>query len=174
MAGASRGRESKLTPAVHKSIIKDIAAGLSRHTAVGNVGVSYHTLHRWLAKGAKQATGHYCQFRTDLKKAEARATAVHAATIRKAAVGWTEKVIKVTESTDPVTGRPVTRTETTTKKLFDWTAAAWWLERRVPEDYSSDRKRVKELERLLRDLQTELANLKANRGLAGDGKVGAA
>jgi hypothetical protein len=30
-----------------------------------------------------------------------------------------------------------------------WQAAAWWLERRHPDQYGSDRKRVKELERLL-------------------------
>lgn len=33
-----------------------------------------------------------------------------------------------------------------------WTAAAWWLERRHPDEYGSDRKRIRELEKMLANL----------------------
>lgn len=57
-----------------------------------------------------------------VKKAEADAVAFHVGQIRKASEEGT------------------------------WQASAWWLERRHPDIYGSDRKRVRELERMVAEL----------------------
>lgn len=39
----------------------------------------------------------------------------------------------------------------------EWRAAAWWLERRHPDLYGSDRKRLRELEKLVNELGKKVA-----------------
>ena len=39
----------------------------------------------------------------------------------------------------------------------EWRAAAWWLERRHPDLYGSDRKRIRELEKLVNELSKKVA-----------------
>lgn len=37
-------------------------------------------------------------------------------------------------------------------KRGEWRAAAWWLERRHPDEYGSERKRIRELEKMLAEI----------------------
>lgn len=39
----------------------------------------------------------------------------------------------------------------------EWRAAAWWLERRHPDEYGSDRKRLRELARMVDELSKKVA-----------------
>ena len=40
----------------------------------------------------------------------------------------------------------------------DWRAAAWWLERMHPDQYGSDRRRVRELVKLVESLERQLGS----------------
>lgn len=54
-------------------------------------------------------------------------------------------------------------------KRGQWKAAAWWLERRHPDLYGSDRKRVRELERLVSEITRQRADRPA-RGRPPEGE----
>src|SRR6188472_3187072 len=88
---ANSGRPTKLTAAIIRSIGKHLKLGLSRDTAAELEGVGRRTFARWLATGRREDSGLFRQFWHEVKKAEAAAVAAHAATVRKAALGWTEK-----------------------------------------------------------------------------------
>jgi hypothetical protein len=120
---AGPGRNTKLTPETQKVICDSIAAGIDRKHSALRAGTSARTVRMWLQNARRpRAKAEYVAFAAAMKKAEADAVARNVALIQKAAQDGT------------------------------WTAAAWWLERRHPDLYGSDRKRVRELERLLADI----------------------
>ena len=126
----TRSRESptKLTPEIQQAICVDIADGLDHKHAALRAGISPRTLRHWLTIGRRapnkpDAVQAKCvAFLAAVKKATADAVAANVQLIQIAAREGT------------------------------WQAAAWWLERRHPDQYGSDRKRVKELERLLAEI----------------------
>ena len=124
----TQGCFTKLTPAVQKSICTDIADGLDQKHAALRAGVSPRTVQHWLTVGRRSAnstdeTELLCvAFLASYEKAVADAVAANVMLVQIAAREGT------------------------------WQAAAWWLERRHPDQYGSDRKRVKELERLLAEI----------------------
>jgi hypothetical protein len=108
---------------VQKVILAGIAAGLPRKHAAERAGITEQTLNSWLRKGkTKRAPAEFLSFLSALKKAEADAVARNVAIIQTAAKGG------------------------------KWTAAAWWLERRYPEEFSSFRGELAELKRIVREL----------------------
>lgn len=109
----------KLTPEVRKALVDSLAAGVDQKHACEAVSVSARTFRYWMKKGKEGGSPETIALFTAVKKAKADAVRRNVAIIQKAAQDGT------------------------------WTAAAWWLERRHPDLYGSDRKRVKELERLL-------------------------
>jgi hypothetical protein len=123
-----QGRFTKLTPEVQKSICTDIADGLDQKHAALRAGVAPRTVQHWLTVGRRAGettdeTEALCvAFLASYEKAVADAVAANVQLIQ----------IVAREGT--------------------WQAAAWWLERRHPDLYGSDRKRVKELERLLAEI----------------------
>lgn len=74
----------------------------------------------------KRGEEHYGEFRRDVAKAEADCVADMVAIVQEAARAGT------------------------------WQAAAWWLERRHPDAWGTERRRLRDLEKLLRDLETRL------------------
>ncbi len=114
-----RPNATKLTPEVRKALVDSLAAGVDQRHACQAAGISPRTFRYWMTKGRKGATPETVALFSAVKKAKADAVRRNVAIIQKAAQDGT------------------------------WTAAAWWLERRHPDLYGSDRKRVKELERLL-------------------------
>lgn len=124
------GRIPKLTPETQSSICTDIADGIDQKHAALRAGVTQQTVNTWLRKGRaavkklKQSESDllYSSFLSAYQKAVADAVAANVQLIQ----------IVAREGT--------------------WQAAAWWLERRHPDLYGSDRKRVKELERLLAEI----------------------
>lgn len=114
------------------AITAGIAAGVDNRHAVEGSGISLRTFYRLKAAGKAGTDPKAVAFLTAVKKAEADAVAKHVRNITAAADAGT------------------------------WTASAWWLERRHPDLYGSDRKRVRELEKLV--VQLEAAILGGRRG----------
>lgn len=119
------GRDLKLTPALQKAICDSLAAGVDRRHSCLRAGVADRTFRRWMRAGREGKEDLFVSFLSAVMKAEADAVARNVALIQTAAQNG------------------------------KWQAAVWWLERRHPDLYSSDRKRLRELERLLADVIRE-------------------
>lgn len=129
----------KLTPDVQKLIVEAVAACAPRMTAAERAGVTDRVLRKWMARGAKDRSGVYRSFYSAVKKAEAEALLVRIARIGKAAQGG-----QVVERTTKTTKKKDGTVETTTVEKYsrgEWTADAWALERRDPDNYALHRKR---------------------------------
>jgi hypothetical protein len=124
-------------------VVKALRAGNTRQDAAEFAAVGKTTFYRWLAVGRKSKRGRFREFWNAVKKAEAAARVRNVGVIRRAARGGT--VIERTTTTRR------DGTEIVTEKLArpEWTAAAWHLERRTPEDWGSNRA---ELTKLIRDV----------------------
>jgi hypothetical protein len=133
---------TKLTPEVRKALVDSLAAGVDQRHACEAVGITTRTLQYWMKKGKAGMSPETASLFSAVKKAKADAVRRNVAIIQKAAQDGT------------------------------WTAAAWWLERRHPDLYGSDRKRVKELERLLAAIIAERGKPDAGKPAA-KGKKGA-
>ena len=113
---------TKLTPVLVDSLCTDIRDGIDQKHAALRAGIAERTFYEWMASGRKNETPEFAAFYAAVKKAQADAVAANVMLVQIAAREGT------------------------------WQAAAWWLERRHPDQYGSDRKRVKELERLLAEI----------------------
>lgn len=103
---AKRGRPSDLTPERTRTICEALEQGLSDGLAAQLAGVAPSTLAGWKKRGADPQEVDYVEFLTAYKKAEAKFAQAHLCLIAAAA-------------TDPK----------------NWTASAWLLERRFPDDF---------------------------------------
>lgn len=139
---------SKLTPEAKASILDSISKGMAQKLIATRAGISPRTLQHWLTLGRRNQGQQWIAFYAEVKKAESDAIAEKVAIILKAATGTTEKTVKRTVFPDGTS-----KEETTSRKVFEWTAAAWWLERNFPDLYGSDRTRMKHLERRLAELE---------------------
>ena len=154
---APTGRTPKLTPAVHKVIVKSVRDGVPLKHSARAAGVGESTMRAWRARGRAEESGPYTAFQADLLKAESGAVVRNTATVQRAAAERDEVTVKKTEYAD---GR--SETVTTTRRVFEWTAAAWWLERRYPEEFSGNKKELGQLRKLVREMA-------ADRGTDGTG-----
>jgi transposase len=85
----SRGRKTKLTPAVQAAVIKALEAGNYFAVACEVAGIGERTGYRWLERGEKATSGPYRQFWQSVKIAEAKAEASAVQSVRKAmATQW--------------------------------------------------------------------------------------
>ena len=113
------GRPSKFAPDTAAVVLAHVRRGSPRHVAANAAGLGRSTLMRWLARGKKERRGHFRDFWDALKKAEA------------------ELVIELVERITAAAERGT------------WQAAAWTLERRHPEQFSTH---VKELAALRKEV----------------------
>ena len=98
------GRPTKLSPDVTEKICSGIRSGLYLHSAAELAGVHISTVNRWMAAAnSEDAEGPHAAFRAAVKKAESETQVATLDIIRQAAAKG------------------------------NWTAAAWYLERRHPE-----------------------------------------
>jgi len=95
--------KSKLTEDLISRIVPIIEEGNFAEVAYSSVGIGKTTFYRWLSLGEKATTGVYRDFWNAIKKAEAIAETRYLGVIRDAA------------------------------NSGNWTAAAWYLERRYPD-----------------------------------------
>ncbi len=100
------GRPSKLTPEIQEKIVQALSIGNYRKDAAEYAGIDAATLRRWLLRGAREKDSAYADFRTAVLEAESRA--------KITAIGCITKAMR----------------------NGDWRAAAYWLERKFPHQYS--------------------------------------
>lgn len=129
----AKGRPTKFTPDIRKALVDAITAGLTYTHACQIVGIDYTTFNLWRNKGqvlTKADAAGYFDFFNALTRAETNASLTMMATIRKVAQGYKKKSVFM--------GRdgPVTYDD---EIPADWRAAAWWLERRYPDEYGRQR-----------------------------------
>jgi hypothetical protein len=145
--GGKGGRPTDLTPEAQQKVCQALAAGATREHAAQFAGVGKTTLYAWLKRGRKAKSGRYREFLNAAEAAEAQCAMRNVALVQKAANERDEVTVRETVRADGTVERV-----TTTRRVFDWGAAAWWLERRYPEDWSANRDRIRELEQQLDDL----------------------
>jgi transposase len=182
MATARRNRAAaKFTPEIQAKILDDVRKGLPQKYAAQRANVGERTLQHWLTRGRRagksKADAPYVAFLAAFKKAEADGVAADVELIRWAGELRDEITIKTKMEYDPVTGKPrVVETHTTTKKVMEWQAIAWLLERTHPEYFSTNRARlrkvekesaqqaakIKELEAIIESLRQSLTGSTAN------------
>lgn len=123
MAG---GRPTKRIPETEARILEALRAGNTRRTAAEYGGITVTTFCDWVNR--------FPEFSEAVKKAEADCVAAMVAVIKRAATGYPVK--KTVTKTREVGG--VAETETTVTEYIEhsWQAAAWYLERRIPEDFA--------------------------------------
>lgn len=98
-------RKSKLTPELIELTAELIRVGNYYKHVAQYLNISEETFYRWLREGEKAKNGLKRQFYEAVKRAEAEAIARNLALIQKAA------------------------------QEGNWQAAAWWLERKYPEEW---------------------------------------
>jgi len=159
MTRRKTGRLVKLTPEAVTKITAFIAAGVPMKFAAPHGGVSARAAGYWLAKGRKEkAGGVFSSFLASVKKAESEAVATRLLRINKAGQGGA-----VLKSTTTVTEPDGTITTTITEKASrpEWTADAWHLERTFPDQFGTGRQEIKELRRLLAEMNARIDQLPA-------------
>jgi len=141
-----RHRDNGTPVTAGEQVIERIQLGLDLQSAADSAGISRATLHNWRLPGARHraaaATGkkltpaqrRLAEFLDALERAEAEAEADRLAIISRSAQGGAV-VTKTTVKRDAA-GNVVERTEVTETLRPEWTAAAWWLERRKPQKYA--------------------------------------
>lgn len=161
-ASRKRGRragDTKLTPAVQADIVKYASAGVPRRFIAAAVGIGVRTLAEYVAKGKRGGAGNdvYRQFLHALKAAESRSVAGSVGRIKQAAMGGA-----VVERKSVTVMGVTTVTEKVAQPL--WTADAWLLERRYPEEFSASRAELRELQKAYQSLEARLLKLTGGDG----------
>ena len=140
----------KYTPERVDRLLTAIRAGNTRRAASAYAGIDQDTLLNWIHR--------HSEFSEQMQKAEADAEIMMAGVIRKAAVGG--EVVKETV----VTTRSADGTTTTETKREvarpEWTAAAWFLERRNPNEWGR-----KDRVDMVLDIRAQVLELSAQLGI---------
>ena len=154
-------RETKLTPERQKTIVDAIRGGCYFVTACQLAGIDDKTGYRWLSDQRPM----YREFRDAVKNAEAAAEAERVLRIRQAATGGkqtTRRTIKIyPNGTQEIT-------ETTEIAEPNWTADAWFLERKFPARWGKQEKIQQEIRVVSSDekIDSILSELFTDRGEA--------
>ncbi len=119
---AKRGRKTKLTPELQERICKFIEQGFTIEQSCALAGINVATYYNWKKWGRQARSGKFFEFFKAAETSEKVAEAKFLSTILKAAVGDDEKGIK-----------------------SDWRAAAWYLERKNPEQWAKTEKLEQEI-----------------------------
>lgn len=159
------GRRSMLTPTLATLIAAALRASTSIALACQHAGISIRTYHAWITRGRNdllalaEHTGidpddldlttipnldtdwPYVHFLHVTTKARTDYQLENLALIQQAARGYETTTTKTVErlERDPASGQMVAvsrTTETTTRPERQWTASAWLLERRFPDEYA--------------------------------------
>lgn len=99
------GRPTKFNADRCRRIVVALRAGNTREASVAHGAIDYQTFLNWMEQGRQAKSGQKFDFFEAVKQAEADSEVANVAIIRQAANSGT------------------------------WQAAAWWLERRRPNDY---------------------------------------
>ena len=126
----------KLTSKVLTLMVQMVRAGLPLSRAAAGVGISPDTAYDWMAKGREAVEGTkpvYVRFYRAIEKAKTEHQAVCLDVVMKHARGHVEyaRHPDTGELLLDGAGEPVIKQ----KIAPQWTAAAWQLERRYPDEY---------------------------------------
>lgn len=127
---AMAGRPTKFTPENTTRILNALRGGTPIIHAAQAAAVDYSTFCRWRQRGERVGHGPYREFCNDVKRAEADSIIRNVTIVQKAAIGG--EVISRTTTTKP-DGTVVVRER---MSIPVWQAAAWWLERKYPDEWS--------------------------------------
>lgn len=126
------GRPSKCTPEVTQALCNHVRNGLPESVAASLVGVAPDTVLEWLSRARGQSDRkprpEHVQFAQELHVAIAESEARLLRVINRAATGYFVRSFETTTSE-----KDGTTTKRKTERRVDWSAAAWLLERRMPE-----------------------------------------
>lgn len=111
MGGSAMGRPCKLTAEVQARLAEAIAGGNTYKVAAAYAGIDYSTFRLWMVKGEGVAEG-----RDE----------------------YSALFDAIKEAENEAVRRRVELIDRAAEK--NWTAAAWWLERRHPEDWGRHEK----------------------------------
>ena len=153
------GRPTALDAAMSARVIALAGASVPRRHIADACGISISVMCKWIHRGRRNADGdeEHVIFFQALKKAEAEAVAVSVGRIRRAANGGAV-LERTTTTTIGPDDKPVTKvTEKVAQPI--WTADAWLLERRYPEEFSANRAELRELQRAYKALEDRLLKL---------------
>ncbi len=148
------GRLPKLTEEVAKVLVDNVTAGVPRRYAAERAGVTDRCVRMWVARGKREKSGLFFSFVSALKKAQADCIARNVANVQRAASEREEVTTKETRYPDGTV-----KTEKTVRKVIDWCAAAWYLERTCPQDFSLNRKEIQELIKTAADQAARVKDL---------------
>lgn len=126
------GRATKLTKTAKRVIVEAISAGTTQKDAVLAAGIDITSYHRWLNRGEEETEGIYREFRQAVLRAKNLAQFKYEDVILKAANGEFDPIIEK-KIVDKDGKKEITITER--HVLPDWRAAAFWLERKIPDVY---------------------------------------
>ena len=160
------GRTPKLLLGdVKDNILKYIQMGLSYEDSCSLAGITFKTFKNWRDRGEKQTSGIYVSFLQELKQAEVRAKAIHIQNIQQHAKGGYD-IIKRKIKKDSA-GNILEEEVITEKATGTWTASAWMLERRHPNEFGRNREtqvndNTKPLPFMGEDTTTDIADPLAN------------
>lgn len=134
-------RPTKRTPETEQTLLTVLAAGNTRRAACAYAGISEDTLGRWLVADA--------DFAGRIRQKEIEPLIQSIGRIRQAAQGGA-----VLKETTVTTTRPDGTSQTRTIREYsrpEWTADAWWAERKYAEDFGrKDTLRI-ERDRIIED-----------------------
>lgn len=139
---------TKLTPERHTIIVEMLKAGARVPAACNDANVSDRVHYVWMDRGRREherlenddqaepieAEERYLRYFRDVQKAQTRSEMANLARIQQAARGGEEVQRQEIEKFD-AKGRLVERRVVSSKAAPQWTAAAWFLERRYPAEY---------------------------------------
>lgn len=163
-----KGRLPKLTPEIQKSILRDLSAGLTRECAALRNGICKRTLARWIAAG-RAGKKQYLSLVSSIKRAENNAEAKSIKGIRKIAEGG----IVVERRTITRTKRDGSTEDEVIEKFSQpqWQAHAWWAERKNPKQWGQQRDVIRDMKKVLAELEKERAELRRTISEASDRRV---
>lgn len=130
----SVGRPSKLEPDAVERMVNAIRAGNTLDTACAVAGIRHKTMRNWIHAGVGQKRGKYRDFYSRIKKALAEAEAFHVTNITSVARGRPAQERRREEIAED--GTKTVIIERHGGQAPQWTASAWFLERRNPKRYS--------------------------------------
>lgn len=142
------GQPSKLTPERQDRMEQLLRAGNRLMTACDEAGITHRTHRNWMIRGEteherltttpnarpRKTEAPYLQYFQTIKRATALPEITNIALIQRAARGGTQTDTQTIETFYP-DGSVKTRKVITKLEQPQWTAAAWWLERRMPHEY---------------------------------------
>ncbi len=141
-------KPSKLDAERQKRVVDAILAGAPQAVAAAHGGIAESTHHAWCARGraaqeaaesgrpVPEADGPYRDYLTAVEHARREWELRQIALIQRAAQGQPWEKRKTVTVTMP-DGSVKTTTTVDTGVTYYWAAAAWLLERRLPQQYAS-------------------------------------